>query len=523
LAALPDINWRLYPDLLFDLFLLKAEAIGYTRGSVESDEVFSLLLRNTDSADRKAEICVAIMRIKQAQGEYKEGIDYGFLGFEYLGVKMKRYPSFLDFLFLVPSVRRQINEIFANRVPIVLPTSKSITDELLINIGILTYLFNKRLSVYFGFERFRRFSRAGISGGSLASLALCAAILESIFGRHKEAQRLANFGELASQGLAEGSDRAQVSFMLDGFIKVWSQSLSVTIENLKQNYELAKQFGNPYWARCCALYSAAYSLQSGTRLQNIDPLTVGPLEYFSRHKDAGMFDSLLIIQLTAYCLRGETTSQGSFSTGSLDEESLVERMKQYPSPNALSWYRVHRLWIDYLLLIRSDFSLANCYLSASFVRDVPFAIGRVIQYTYSVLMLCDCYDKLGVLSRLRAKWLIWKNLRRLKRTANNSPEIALASFHLAKAEFARLRGRNLEAVSGYQEGLRVAAHYNSVHLEALGYELIAKQQFAQGDQFSSARNITLCYAYYKRWGATAKAIQIRKFKIQNGLKLKSTR
>ena len=109
----------------------------------------------------------------------------------------------------------------------------------------------------------------------------------------------------------------------------------------------------------------------------------------------------------------------------------------------------------------------------------------------------------------RPRWGELLELRdQLGEWADNCPPTFADKHALVAAEIARIEGRDLEAMSLYQQAIRSARDHGFVQNEGLAHEVAARFYMARGyETFANAylRNARYCYL---RWGAEGKVRQL---------------
>jgi ABC-type cobalamin/Fe3+-siderophores transport system ATPase subunit len=505
LEIIPEMNWKLYSDVLFPLFLMKAEATAYAGNVAEADELFKYLQRNVGDIESKAKIFNTAALIKQSLGRYSEGIDLGLRGLRTLGKSFVLNPGSIRNLIHLLRVRRKLKSIgFGNLIH--LPKRKVTSfDNLIVTTGINAYFRNKPLYAYLSLDSCLRVFSEGHTAGSWTTLSMYTSLLANKFKKYKEAKKLSDVIIHASEGSSD-LERSEVAFMVHSFVTPWVNKVEVAVEGLSSAFDRAQRAGAVQPAKFSALYKSSYAFEFGRPLREVEEGMRETLPYIRRHHDPAIYDSLEATRLAIKCLQGETVTKGSFATDQMSEKDFVDGLRKSPSPNPLAWFGINRVWVSYVL---GNFVQALEFIpeSEQFLKCVPFAYGVVIHHTFSTLTYLKASEH-SLQDRIKYYFKIRRGIKKLKQWAKLNPTNFEAYYQLVSGEQDRINGKSASFIYKMQKAVLNARLTQNANIETLAEELLANECFVLGYQKEAVEHLRASIQVCTRWGAKAKNDQL---------------
>ena len=503
LHAIPDINWVLYPNLLYQLFLLKAEATALTVNMSAADELFKYLQRNVTCPNRKAEIYSRAMSLKNVVGQYKEGVDLGLRGLKTLGLKVKTSPNVIDILILLLTARRKFKKLGLNNLS-QLPWHTTMQSEMLTTaVCGNAYFVNKKLYAHLTLGTCLRIFTDGLSNGALAPIAVYASLIGKLFKKYEEAHVLGHSILKTSAEREDTYNQANTLFPVYGFVLSWTAPIREAASALGANFKKAKRIGAISSAGFSGLYSSSYALIAGDELGTVDRDIRTHLDYQHQHKLSSIGDSLLSISLAVETLRGRIQPESEDN-----ETALIERLKAYVSPNPLAWYGLHKMWVSYMM---GDINSARkaLPLSRAFLSAAPTAFSGILHTVFESMILASEYDSASAFVKWDSKLKIRTSLKHLSRLTQMNQANFGAYYHLVRAEYERIAG-NLEiSHHNLEKAMELAQGQKALHLVALCHELRYRLYVAADNKTEAAYHLVQAYRAYLKWGARGKAHALR--------------
>jgi PAS domain S-box-containing protein len=249
-------------------------------------------------------------------------------------------------------------------------------------------------------------------------------------------------------------------------------------------------------------------LASGNPLEEVQREAEAGLE-FARHAKFGLVVDLIAAQFgLVRALRGETAIFGSFDSTGFDEHRFEQHLEEDPRlAIAACLYWIRKLQT----LVLADDHLAAVAAARKAERLLwmsPAIFERAEYHLYDSIARASLCQAAPAAERARHREALATHHRQLQIWAEHCPENFENRAALVGAEIARIEGRDLDAMSLYEQAIRSARANGFVHNEALADELAARFYAARG--FDRFAHVCLQDARhgYVRWGAIGKVRQL---------------
>jgi len=203
-------------------------------------------------------------------------------------------------------------------------------------------------------------------------------------------------------------------------------------------------------------------------------------------------------------LRGKTTTPQSLSDDGFDESAFEQALAGELEMGACC-YHLARL-LGHVIL--GDLALAE--RAARLAEPLLWSVTGILELHHYVFF--DALTQAGrcdpkappetVLQRLH------QHRQQLGRWAASNPATFDSSHLLVSAEIARLEGRTLAAMSGYEEAVAAARQHGLLHHEGLANERAARFYEQRSVPSVALGYLRAAHDAYGRWGATAKLRQL---------------
>ncbi len=350
----------------------------------------------------------------------------------------------------------------------------------------------------------------GYGSASSFGYAMLAMKLGPFSGDYRTAYR---FGKLALELAERGGNPRTLARVLFGyamFVRPWADTLDGCRELVRRGFEAAERAGDLTYATYLLCNVEALMLMAGSPLGETEAACKRALEY-ARKLNFDFAGLAIQSQLgLTRMLRGDTIRFGSFDNPEFDQNTFERTYGGIPVlALPMCWYWVRRQ--QALFLAGDPYGSVKAAESAEpllWVADVYLEFAE--HHFYAALARAECLDSTDEGARPKLRERLEANLERLKVFGENSPVTLGSRATLAAAEFARVGGRERDAMELYEHAIRSARAAGFVHIEALCFELAARFYATRGFETIASSYRREARAGYMRWGADGKVRQIER-------------
>jgi len=345
----------------------------------------------------------------------------------------------------------------------------------------------------------------GTNSASAYAYGYCGIMLGPVFHRYREGYR---FTKLACDLVEKHgfiAYQAKVQNAM-GIVAVWTQPMTTALDFNRAAFRTATETGD--------LPTACYSMD-----HIIEDLLVrnDPLDAVWRESERGLdfirkagyrniADIIVSQQRFVATMQGRTATFSTFSDTQFDEAVFEAQ---------LTGDRAVTICFYWLLKLKARFlsgDYAEALAAADKAKQVLWASAVQIQlfeyFYYTALTVAVLYENATVDEQTGWRELLTAHREQLREWAENYPPTFGDKHALVSAEFARIQGREFDAMRLYEEAIRAARENGFVQNEALANELAAQFYLKRGIE-KVAHSYLLDARYcYLRWGALGKVKQL---------------
>jgi predicted ATPase/signal transduction histidine kinase len=316
-------------------------------------------------------------------------------------------------------------------------------------------------------------------------------ILARRFGEHRMGYQ---FGQLSVDLVDKvGLDRfkTRVYHLFAAVVLPWLRHIRESYEFARRACDAGRERGDLTWS-CFAWQTRVTSLLAcGDRLADVQREAESGLA-FARKAQFQLAIELLVPQLKLIkVLRGLDDHE-------FDDTRYEQHLEQDPSLE----HATYRYWVRKLqaCFFGEDYTsaLAAVAKAQAFAAVPTFEIA---EYPFYAALSHAAHSAASVED-------VAAHHRTLVLWARECPANFLDRAALVGAELARLEGRALDAMHGYQEAIRSAREYGFVQNEGLANELAARFYAVQGFETIAHGYLRAARQCYLRWGALGKVRQL---------------
>ncbi|SPA33764.1 putative serine/threonine kinase with signal transduction histidinekinase and gaf sensor [Cupriavidus taiwanensis] len=511
LALLGDHGFARHQALAFDLTLHMAECEFLTGDSARAEHRLESLAARTSSLTALAVLTQLQLGLLMTGGRRAEAVTVGLAYLQRAGVEWASHPTATalareEALFARHLGEREIAELAA--LPLMTDPGALATMRVLIALVQPAWYTDdqlRRLVVL-------RMANLSLSHGNSDESALAYAWVAMLHVAASTDEPAGVAFERLSIEVAErrGIDRirARVYQVVGGNLLHWSKPLRVARGLLRQALALTQQIGDLTYAAYIRSNLMTHALAIGD-----------PLASVQRDADSGsvfawgprftlVADRLAPQRQLVRTLRGVTPVFGRFDAKDFSEASFEARLRGDVGLLLVScWYWIRKLQARYLAGAAAE-ALDAAEQARPLLWTSPAYFEQAEYHFYAALARAACCNP-AVEGELAAHLPdLAGHHWQLAQWARRCPATFAHRATLVQAEIARLEGRDIDAMRGYESAIASARESDLIHIQALANELAARFYLDR-----RLDNVALVYLRqarhgYMRWGADAKVWQL---------------
>ncbi len=302
-------------------------------------------------------------------------------------------------------------------------------------------------------------------------------------------------------------NRAKVNLIFGQMTSHWRAPYRQNIPLAVEGFQYGQETGD-------LIYSGynAYSLMwtyfmIGKPLQEVVQECLKFRPFFARTKDL-MGQGILVLQRLSEALMGLTTRPTSLEHEGLSEEELIASMQDYPLQLPMHVYYLAKMRLHYHF---GEPEQALTYVAPA--KSVQHASTGYVYYPdlnfLHSLALLDIAAQADESTRIALLETVSQNQVQMKIWADNAPDNFLHKYHLVEAGLLCFQADNRRTSDEYDEAIRLANLNGFLQDEALANELAGRFFLAINKTKLARPYIQDAFTLYLKWGAAAKANQIR--------------
>ncbi|RII35687.1 GAF domain-containing protein [Clostridium chromiireducens] len=511
ISLLDDNSWIDQYDLTLNLHIEAAEAF-YLSGNFESMmSIIPIVEVNVKTALDKVSIHRILMQAYAAQGNIPKAIDTGINCFKLLGFNFNRNPSKVEIITKLLQARLYLKSKTLESIP----DSPVIKDKTLLSVlsiissvGFMYYRADPLLLSYIVSEAVLILIKSGNSPEApflygAYGLILCSiGDIDTGYSLSKLALRLLDILDAKEQ-------KSKVYFMNNAFISHWKEPLKDLLPLFKEGYEAGLEVGDLEFASCNGFYycnKAFYAGKSLAVLETEMPYFIESIKSFNQ--DLQLYLTQMMCQLV-YNLRGKNENPTLLIGDVYDEAKMLPlHIKTADTTSVCSVYMI-KLILCYLFDDHEAAAL-NAELTKKYIDSLKSTVAVPTFYFYASLNALERCKELPSIEQKSALRAVISNQHKMKKWAKHAPMNFLNKYYLVEAEKNRIQKKVTKAIDYYNKAIEFSNKNNLIQDEALSNELKAKLFIEKGDLKLGRFYIEEAHYLYMRWGANAKAKQLKK-------------
>ncbi len=509
ISLLPNDSWDAHYDLAKSLHTEYAKCAyqtgHYNEAEASIDSMLGQLRTNTERAD------LLSIRTRQyaTTGRMEESIDAAIQGLSTLGIRFTSRPTGL-------SIQRELLLVKWNlrgrRIEDVAKSNELVDPEKLIAIRLLMEIFpaaflsgSGNLLPYLVLKGVNLSLRYGNCPEAAFAYAAYGMVLCGVFVKPALGYEYGKLAVEISEQFEDITLKARILYVYAMFVHHWSNHWSTMTPWFKKGIEAGYQSGDllylAYSAQDCIIWDPRNDLETACREQLKYLTIVKRCEYQDSYDSGSLFLQMLMN------FRGLTDSRFSLNDATFDENARVAGMRERKFMTGIANYHIYKLEIHFAY---GSYERALYHLDAQdpMIKS-SMSLPQIVRfYLISFLTLAQCYDRFDVIRQRSVMRRLRRDLKQMRRWADNCPENFLHIQLLMEAELARLDGDADEAIKNYGRAIVLARKNEFFRDEAMTSEMYARYFIHSGQEKAADGYLRASYMVYSRLGAARKLRQM---------------
>ncbi|MHC5597924.1 MAG: AAA family ATPase [Nostoc sp.] len=529
---LAENAWIKQYEQTFNLFRERAECEFLTGNLEEAEELFDLLLLQTESHVDKSNIYMLQIRLYQVAGRYEDALTLGLEGLQLFGVTFpdsnedmegaiakrssvgvrvsvsEREASRREALIaieknqvLINLADRQVSDLI--NAPVIQDPNIKTLISLLTTLGPPTYLSRPDLFPLVVLKAVNYSLKFGNTEDSCFAYSMYAMLLVSIFHDIPTGYAFSEMTIKLNEKLHDLKLRGVVLHIHGSHINVWCNHIATDIPFLERGFIGCVEVGDVTMANYNGYQGSWQIIQLGCSLtetaKSLEKYTV----FARQSKHEAVYQTIRLQQMLLMNLRGLTHQNLTLSDDDFDELHAFSVIQDAGFVSGIIFYHIIKLIIFFTYQQYPE--ALNCALELSNLPVTTLALPIETDYVlYYSLTLTALYATGSDQEQEQFLQTLELHQQQLQYWANHCPANFLHKSQLVAAEIARIQGRHLSAMRLYDQSIASAREQGFVQYEALANELGAKFYLEREFELIAKTYLQAAKNGYERWEAFAK-------------------
>ncbi|WP_437980217.1 AAA family ATPase [Sorangium sp. So ce117] len=520
LSVLALASWETQHALTYDLTLERAHAAYITGGFDEAERLLQELMERARTRTETAAAVELIVTLRMIRGQSARAVEIGLSWLRTCGIDLPRLPTDAQLEEETKSVwqalgDRAIEDLI--HLPPMTDREVKLTMGVLEGAGIAASFMTPNLYFLIFLRMVQLSLRHGNAESSAVAYTSFARMFGPRFGRYKEAYRFGKLGHDLAQRSGRLTTKSMVFATFGHHVVFWTRHYRETTPYGRAGFSAAVESGAMSMACFNCVWDALFHLLSGEALEDVLREVDERLGFVRSAGFAFAHGALLSARATIQALRGRPVRFAMFDGSELDRPAFEARLQEGALETTREFY--YSLKAQALFVLgapREALEAATRVVTEQPFWNQPHALMAESFYVLalSLAALVDVpraphapHAERGSPGRELPEQLL-ECERQLGAWARSGPDNFLHKHALVRAEIARLRGQDLEAIGLYEQAISSAREGGFVQHEAIASELAARLYRDRGLSTPADAYLQKARAAYFRWGAHAKVEQL---------------
>jgi PAS domain S-box-containing protein len=514
LRLLDEAEWKVWYDLMFQLYKELAVVEYLTSNYARSQEVIHLLLGKAETDLEKAELYNILIVQYTLMARYNDAIQSGRKALRLVGVFFPEKD--LDEAYAVEL--EKYRKTLGNRSIASLVDEPEMSDPLMrIGLTLLSNMMvparytNSVLCALVNIVIVNISLKFGPTVKSAVGYNGLGMVLNAGTNNYREAYELGLLALRISERFNDLAQKCQACFMLGHYLTHWVRHLKWTDDFNNDGFHAGLASGEMQWTGYILAYKLFQPFARGVPMEEIRNEIPELLSFTQRTRNQWATDTLKGIRLALTELQHPDGKSVAIVeediSDPIDEARFLADCTEHRSFGAMGRYAVLKTQIHFLYG-RMDEALAAVETARQFLGYFSSSISVVELNFYHSLILSVLFDKESIEKKAKYLEIINENQRKMQIWMENCRENYEHRFLIVQAEVARITGDELAAERLYEQAVQSAHQEGFTQNEGIACELAAGFYRNRGLAIISAMYLRMARICYRDWGAEGKLQQL---------------
>jgi PAS domain S-box-containing protein len=502
IAVLSDVGWQRSYDLMLGLFLERAECEILKPNLEQAAGLVEALLIKAQSKIDQAEICRLRMLLQLRQGNYAPAVRTALECLRTFGVDLPDLPTPEQMRAEYEEMRRTLGDRPIESLvdlPMMDDPEMRAVMKLFSALGELAYHADGDLFQMISCWMVKLTCRHGTSEYSTIGYGAIAVVLGPAFHRFADGEAFARLAVAVAERYGFSAQKAGAHFLTQMAV-LWTRPIEDALTCLEASIRSVGETGEMVYACFNRQHRLTDLMARGDPLDQVWLESASALDFVRKYK----FGQLVILSIQGFVqsLRG-----GVGSGAPLDEAALEARVLRGGVPLVACFHWILQLQ-RHVLLCNAERALEFAAKAKPILWSARLNLQSMDYCFYHSLAIAAVFEGASPERRAELREDLIEHLASFQRWAESCPATFAHKHALVSAEWARLEGRDIEAMQLYEQAIGSAAERGFLQDRALAGELAARFYRLRGLDKVADIYLNEARDCYARWGAKAKVAQL---------------
>jgi PAS domain S-box-containing protein len=511
-TLLPKDVWRDSYAETFALYLDFAES-EYLAGDFNAaDKLFDCALANAGSDLDRARAWRLRSRLYQTTGRFGEAMSLILQALQLFGIELPGADD--EFAAAAEAEMAEIDEQLRGRIIAQLADAPAATDPIgMMIISLLVEALGPAYAAkpkYFPLLAAKSVNYSLRYGHIVESCIAYGAYAIVLVAAPKTTRAGFEFSEMSLSLLDKLGASRQRGLVLvghGGMICPWLKHIAVGLPFLERGLAALVDAGDFLNAAYSTMFPVWAVFESGKPLDEVLNTAERYATLAREVHNATAHDTVRLCERLLANLGERVPELASFDGGALNEAECLSRFTQAGWDVGIAYYSVIKQITAFMCGRHAEASEAAGIAYAALRYRSPMPVAATLCF-YQTLTMTALYPAGAIAEQQALAPALARNLEKYRLWSEHCPANYRNRYELLAAEIARVQGREVDAMHGYEASIAAAREQGFVQYEGLAHELASSFYRTRG--FAQFADIYLARARncYLRWGALAKVRQL---------------